>query len=127
MTVQEKDRNKVVVLIVAIVLVFGFFLWRVVGVSTSEGAASRVVRLDEGQSTGASGGVGSTAVPTQVVEVVPPTNSQSTQPFRQVLPSPGTGQATTTTTAQQTPRPYNRGTGPIAARPAVESVSRGGR
>jgi hypothetical protein len=90
--VADKDRNKVIGLVIAIVLVFGFFIWRVVGTSVSEGKTVNVEHLGpSGQPVPAGAVANPAATPGQVVEVVPPANAGQAEPFRPVLPSANPG------------------------------------
>ena len=91
--IAEKDRNKVIGLVIAIVAVFAFFFWRVIGVSTSEGKTTQVVTLGP-VSPQPSNGMAN-GQPQQVVQYTPPQNGE-VEPFRAVLPSadPNAGRRT---------------------------------
>ena len=88
---SASDRNKVILLSIAVVAVFGFLFWRVLGTAGGSSAPSQPVHVDT-PPVAANVPAGSTAAAT-AVDVVQPANADLVNPFRAVLPT-GSGSRT---------------------------------
>jgi hypothetical protein len=121
--VAPEDRGRMLILLIAVVGVFGFAIWRVVSLSGPPPAANLVTpppaKLTDGPTvtstapngTVASGaGGGTTTLGSQLVILEPPANADLVDPFRAVLakdestssPFPGAGPARSTPTPKVT-------------------------
>lgn len=90
--ISPQDRNKAIILVLAVVAVFGFLFWRIFG---SSGSTSEAPPPTVNLSTPTPGST-PPAVPAQVVEVAIPSTAALVNPFRTVLRPAGVAAAAPT-------------------------------